>query len=442
MIRITGGKQLTTPPQAGHKASMAAILLIGLLLLPFVLPGCKTLQKTGRSHPPVVLYNPGKTVLHPEFVVYHHTDDESTLYFRVLISEILMSQANPELKERGQLRLAWTLYSSFQNLEITARDTADFIVYKERAGEAFVGSVKLPARNGQTYMLELMLEDAVRKSRIQHFVLVDRFSQHPQQDFLVLQHPGNVPGFQTFFYSDEQFRIIQRASREGNIYVSRFQLNRTLPRPPYDVTEYQDPIPVPDSTWIETWSHQKLFELRKEGVYLFHLKAAPVEGLCLLHISDHFPQIQHSDDLLPPLQYLTTEDEFRIMMAQDNPKKAADDFWLEKGKSFANARDLIRVYYNRVLFANHYFTTSKEGWLSDRGMIYVLMGPPAEVIRAESEEIWVYNRTDTNQKYAFRFVLRNDPFTGFDFRLNRTEDHRSLWNLAIATWRQGKIFSL
>ena len=36
-------------------------------------------------------------------------------------------------------------------------------------------------------------------------------------------------------------------------------------------------------------------------------------------------------------------------------------------------------YYRRVRFANEEFTQYKDGWKTDRGMIYILFGPPNQV---------------------------------------------------------------
>ncbi|MCD6333287.1 MAG: GWxTD domain-containing protein, partial [Bacteroidales bacterium] len=109
---------------------------------------------------------------------------------------------------------------------------------------------------------------------------------------------------------------------------------------------------------------------------------------------------------------------------------------------FQNSRDLIRIYYNRVLFANHYFTFDRAGWKSDRGMIYIIMGPPEEVIRDEMSEQWVYKSLEANRKYIFKFTLRNNSLGSYDFILNRNEDYRVIWQMAIDSWRKGKIFSL
>ncbi len=82
----------------------------------------------------------------------------------------------------------------------------------------------------------------------------------------------------------------------------------------------------------------------------------------------------------------------------------------------SDAMFAMREYYNRVSYANEHFTHFFAGWKSDRGMIYILFGPPDNVDRhpfnidSKPYEIWQYYRK------ARRFLFVDD--TGFgDYRL-------------------------
>ena len=73
-------------------------------------------------------------------------------------------------------------------------------------------------------------------------------------------------------------------------------------------------------------------------------------------------------------------------------------------------------YYRRVNYANEHFSRYFEGWRSDRGMVFILLGSPDNVERhpfdsdAKPYEIWEYN----NLNLSFIFVDQ----TGFgDYRL-------------------------
>lgn len=419
-----------------------------LLILPAVIflvlctGSCLSLRKTSSVANYLNLYNPGKTILHPDFTVYNDSDLESLLFFRLLPNEVIFNQANPQVKSLAQLKVSYTLYSSFINGEIAAKDTQSFLIDRETIDDQIIGTLRLPTEPGRTYLLDVTIEDAIRQSTFRDFILVDRFSEGPQQDYMLLNYPGNKAGFEHYYFPGETFRIIKRDVKLDQIYISVFPPRNVLPLPPYSLEDQPDLAPIPDSTFTALWSEQTLFRLGGEGIYIFHFQKGKVKGLCLTQFGEQYPQIRKPEDMLPPLQYITTREEYMNLVSKPDLKKAVDDFWLGRGKSYANARDLIRVYYNRVTFANLYFPSSRQGWKTDRGMIYVIMGPPDRVEKTETRETWLYDSVETSQVYRFEFNLSDDFWTGYDFVLKRTEDHRIPWNMAIDSWRRGKIFSM
>jgi GWxTD domain-containing protein len=416
-----------------------SFLLIGALLV----TACNTLRPfTNKATTQFVLYNPGKTILHPQYKVFHSTETETIVFFKLLTSEIVFNQANPQVKSQAKLRVAYTLYSSLANNEIAIRDTQQIVIERESIGDQLVASIKLPTTPGKTYLLDITLEDQIRQSAVRDRVLVDRFQADNQQDWLVLNYPENKVAFEQFFYPGESFRLINRNSQSERVYISVFPPRNILPLPPYSLDEQPDNLPLPDSTFYMAYSEQLLYKLGGPGIYVFHFKSEPAKGLCLTQFGDHYPVVKEPEDMLPPLQFITTHEEYQKLISGSDLKAVVDQFWLDKGKSFGNARDLIRVYYNRVVFANLYFSSSKQGWKTDRGMIYLLLGPPSSVERTETREKWYFVASETGEKITFEFNLIDDYWIGYDFKLKRKEEFRPVWNRAVDSWRRGKIFSM
>ena len=58
--------------------------------------------------------------------------------------------------------------------------------------------------------------------------------------------------------------------------------------------------------------------------------------------------------------------------------------------------EVFNEYYRRISFSNEKFKTYMEGWKTDMGMVYILLGPPNNVERHPFEydskpyEIWEY----------------------------------------------------
>jgi len=419
---------------------LAALFVI---ICSFSFVACITLKpSSGKVSPQILLYNPGKIILHPQYKIYHSSESESVVFMKLLTSEVVFNQANPQVKNQARLQVIFTLYSSLTNNEVALRDTQQFIIDRESVSEMFVTSLKIPTIPGKTYLLDITMEDLIRKSSTRDRILVDRFLPENQQDWLVLSFPGNQVSFEQFFYPGETFRLINQSVKPDRIYISVFPPRNSWPLPPFSLDEQPDNIPLPDSTFYMAYSEQLLYKLGGEGIYIFHTKPEPAKGLCLTQFGDHFPQVNLPEDMLLPLRYITTAEEYQKLVANADLKAAIDQFWLEKGKTFANARDLIRVYYNRVVFANLYFSSSKQGWRTDRGMIYLLLGPPASVERTETKETWYYQSSDTGEKITFDFNLENDYWIDYDFKLKRKEEFRRVWNQAVDSWRRGKIFSM
>jgi GWxTD domain-containing protein len=414
-----------------------------LLTLAVGVSACLSLRPPStRVSTQLAIYNPGKNILHPQYQVYHSSDSESVVFVKFLTSEVVFNQANPEVKNQARFRVIYTLYSSLSNNEIAARDTQQFVVDRETVTDLISASFKVPTTPGKTYLLDVTLEDEIRQSGVRDRVLLDRFQPENQQDWLVLNYPENKVAFERFFYPGESFRLIKQGESSERVYVSVFAPRNVLPLPPYSLDEAVDNPPLPDSSFYMAYSEQLLYRLGGEGIYIFHFKPQVTKGLCLNQFGERYPQVSQPEDMLPPLQYITTREEYQKMVSKEDLKAAVDSFWLDKGKSFANARDLIRVYYNRVVFANLYFPSSKQGWKTDRGMIYLLMGPPRGVERTETKESWFYEAAETGEKITFEFNLSDDYWIGYDFKLKRKEEFRPIWNKAVDSWRRGKIFSI
>ncbi|MFH0760682.1 MAG: GWxTD domain-containing protein [Bacteroidota bacterium] len=425
--------------------SLKITRFLAFLLPPFsflLLASCLTLGKVSTSEKPLILYNPGKIILHPQFTVFNVGEKESMVFFKVLTSEVVFNQANSSVRNQARLTLYSTLYSSYDKKTVAARDTQSFVIDRETVDEAIIASIKLPTEKGKTYLLDVTLEDEIRQSGARELILVDRFSEEPRQDWLILNQPNNHVAFESFYYPNESFRIIKNSNASGRIYVAVFKPRNVLPLPPFSLEEQPNDAPIPDSSFSLAYSEQLQYKLGGEGIYVFHFNPDKIKGLCLTQFGEDYPQIVRPDNMLPPLQYISTREEYLKLVAAEDHKKAVDDFWLARGKTFANSRDLIRVYYNRVVFANLYFPSAKQGWKTDRGMIYVIMGPPFRVDRTETTETWHYESSQTTREVEFEFNLTDDFWWGFDFELKRKEDYRVLWNTAVDSWRRGKIFSL
>src|SRR5438093_12048987 len=85
-----------------------------------------------------------------------------------------------------------------------------------------------------------------------------------------------------------------------------------------------------------------------------------------------------------PVRYLLTKDEddaFRRLKTDEERAAFIRTFWASRDPDTSTPENEYRdMFYARVAQANRVFTDStKPGWKTDRGKIFILLGPPDEV---------------------------------------------------------------
>src|SRR5437867_1091551 len=103
-----------------------------------------------------------------------------------------------------------------------------------------------------------------------------------------------------------------------------------------------------------------------------------------------------------PVRYLLTKDEddsFRALSTDEDRAAFIQRFWASRDPIGSTPENEYRaLFYSRVNDANHLFTDStKPGWKTDRGKIFILLGPPddleQELVRDDfvpDSIIWTY----------------------------------------------------
>jgi GWxTD domain-containing protein len=159
-----------------------------------------------------------------------------------------------------------------------------------------------------------------------------------------------------------------------------------------------------------------------------------------------FPKQTRLDDLVASLVYIAREDELdSLMAARDDEEKRArfEKFWLSIGGTEERASAVIRQYYTRVEEANLYFSSFTEGWRTDRGMVYIVFGPPLSVATGPAAEVWRYSNDDQDaaSMFVFQRIPSEEESLPFDhYLLDRRAYYDQPWLAAVERWRRGAGF--
>jgi GWxTD domain-containing protein len=193
-----------------------------------------------------------------------------------------------------------------------------------------------------------------------------------------------------------------------------------------------------DSTF--TIRSNETLKFEKEGLYNIFADTTQSEGMGILVVNERFPKTTRPEILLGPLLYMSTNTEIAEIKKAEDFKKALDKYWLNLMNGNEElARQSIKSFYSRVEEANTLFTTYKEGWKTDKGMIYIVLGSPDKVQRSKDREVWTYERRGNAQNVNFTFNRRNNQFVDDHYELVRYAEYQPIWYPMVEAWRNGTI---
>jgi GWxTD domain-containing protein len=211
-------------------------------------------------------------------------------------------------------------------------------------------------------------------------------------------------------------------------FIYREAFNAALP--PFAESKPADPFLLSDSSF----SFSNEFTPEKTGLYLIQEDTTAARGVAFLATELSYPKYTRVALLAPPLVYITTDDEYLRLSTANIEKAAFDKVILEITNDKDRARNLMRSYFQRVELANRYFTEYKEGWKTDRGMIYVIYGAPDEVSRTATSETWYYQGRKT--KFEFK---KSGSISPENYRLERDNKFMPEWFSMVDLWRKSRF---
>ncbi|HSR66619.1 MAG TPA: GWxTD domain-containing protein [Acidobacteriota bacterium] len=143
--------------------------------------------------------------------------------------------------------------------------------------------------------------------------------------------------------------------------------------------------------------------------------------------------------------YIITEEEREIFqqLSTDRERDAfIEQFWRRRDESpGSGVNEFRQEHYRRIAYANDHFKSGIDGWATDRGRIYILLGPPDSIerhptggryVRPVDEgggttttvpyEVWSYNYVEhLGRAVEIEFV---DPLSSGEYRIARHDSEK------------------
>ena len=367
------------------------------------------------------------------------TAAETVITDTVVTTSYDSTQSLDRIYRRDRIRLA----AGFYTLELSLKDsqngaravrTQDIEITDASSGESLLSDVRLKiSRSGGKLMPAVSLHLPV--------------------------------GYDSLMASADLYNLPEQA--EASLTLIRFQSDTSVASPPYYFTP--GPFTMPyigvdydggDTIQVsrrnvsdadDRVSIEFLLPALERGSYLAKLN---VTGPSLEHSSvrhfnvmrEGFPQIGELDEMVEALRYIARDDEWMKMMqaeSLEDKRLQFDSFWAGLVPNKEAAAALLEAYYSRVEEANLIFSNYKEGWKTDRGMIYIVFGAPPHTEEQHLRRDWYYYEEGFPLSRRLpAFVFRRSTAYGLGglfekYVLQRTPAYEDEWRRRIEKWRDG-----
>lgn len=405
------------------------------VILNFSCSGPGNIQNQNLSY----LYRKDKLHFTADFNVWHFSDDSSQLYVRLDPKEFLYKRTGDFFT--AEVSIGYRVIESYENPALIDSSSKKFILQKKENPLPVTLSLDFRSGRQMEMLLECRITDMNKNVTDAFYVHLDRSVIQNRNYFHVLPLNEDIPLFGYRISSTDSFRIIHRDTSLKNFTVHYYHRDFPLAAPPFSFDHRESFDYTPDSAFnIETGTEQALY-FASEGFYHVQKDTGIKQGLTLFRFHPDFPELTSPEQLMEPIRYLTTRKEFDEMKSNNDLKSAVDKFWLDTGGNPERTRYLIKKYYSRVQFANENFTSYQEGWRTDRGLIYIVFGPPHMVYRTSKTEVWIYGEASAALSLNFSFIKVINPFTDNDYSLSRAPIYEVNWYRAVDMWRQGRVYN-
>ena len=406
-----------------------------------ILAACSSSRKANRN-PQTSSSKHESTTLHPQFLVFNCNDTISELHFKIRSKELLYMRPDG-INFRSNVLVSYRLYNTFESREIIDSASVRLVDENNTAADKFlIGKINVKAKANHKYFIRTTVTDLNKNTATSNVIEVIKNNDLNRQNFLVKTKAEDAPLFSSYANTGVPLVIKYKAKIAVGVYVRYYNREFPLAAPPFSTVDDEAFKYKADSSFAMQLTNDGTldFTMQKKGFYHFQLDITKREGVTIYNFSSSFPEIKKADELVAPLRFLTTKQEFQDLSTSKTPKASVEKFWINCTGNQEKAREAITRFYGRMQDANNYYTSYLEGWKTDRGMIYLIFGTPSTIYTTATSETWNYGEDNNINSLTFTFTKVSNPFTDNDYLLERSLIYKQQWYSAVDIWRQGRTY--
>lgn len=385
------------------------------------------------------IYNPAETNLLPSVQTYCESDTSAIVFFRINVDELRLGNKN-KTDTISELIVKYAL-RDVESFEITDSGVIVFNL-KIEADNPYSDSyfrVNLKPNSKNKLIVGFILANRKGGSRI--IVDIDNSSGNLAHKFLLEElSPDSKIKYNHFVDRHHTYIISSSFLNNNTATLEYYKYSDDIIIPPYFALKSTEDIIVPDSVFTYRIGDTITFD--QFGFYVLKTSTQEPGLMCFINPRDKYPDINILSDMLEPLNLFATNKDMKQIKNAEDLKIAIDNYWLSLSKNQKFAKEQIRVFYNRVRLANKFFSDYREGWKTDRGLLYVILGPPTIVNISANGEEWFYGENPDVAGVLFQFDVVNSLYSEKKVLLRRDVRYQAVWAQAVNTWRNGRIFTI
>ena len=369
--------------------------------------------------------------------IFHQNDSISELAVKIDAAKI------PGLKEKkvdvySLMTFRYEVYTSLKKKDITQSDSyklSEFVPYDQLQNGGV--EIKLPLKlyQNQSYIVLLSVQDQVNKKNYFKMLRVSKDNKSPE-NFRITNEKDKLLWY-PWIEKDQKIKIEYRYTKQPSVFLSYFEPKFSPAKSPYTKAENNeiDNVKAFEQYEIQlTNGKSQPMQLPRNGAYKLHADKNKIQGKLITQFYNNYPAINNNAQKVFALRYLNPKKEFYNML-QDEPLHTIQEFWFFEDRTKDRSQMMMNTYYSRVLRANELFSSYKEGWKTDRGMIFMVYGPPDHIYNETDREIWEYGSEAAYNDLRFEFLITNTPFNCQEYILLRSQDFKTSWYTVVENWR-------
>lgn len=424
-----------------NRSQARLMLIAGASIL--LLWGCGSSAPSVHRDNLAYLYGKGPSNLRVQARVYHEGPESSLIHYKLNTADLLYKADGAGGPFKAQVRVTYSTYSDASAKHLL--DSASTLVTdkSETPGQEneLIGTMELRRRPGTNFTVIVTARDLNRDNESSLLLNVDADPLGSSQYYMPIDPENGLPLFSDHIRAGRRVSVRCDRCSGDSIHIVRRPIAAGLPSPVFSGDAHGRADLTPDSgfTVLADASGRIDLGMPRVGTYLLRSGNDSV-GFALHVLEKTYPYVDHSTDMLAPLRYITSTQEFDRMANDTNVRKAVERFWIDATGDRERARDAIRIYYGRVENANRHFSADVEGWRTDRGLVHIIFGSPTTIYRGANGETWIYGEESNLMSLTFNFTRRRSAITGNDYVLQRDPMLKGAWYRNVESWRNGRVY--